>query len=318
MATMIYCWKGLLTLRKSGFFMKHTPIAMTFFSQVHPVALTLYFTELIICLLLFNHVAVAMAEFVALIIMGAYYLGGRSIARQLKYGLSFLLLILFFNTLLNQKFPPILWHFKWGILTFQFSYPAFLYGIAMAIVLIAMLFVFSVLNRVLTPSKLIYVFSPIAPRLAVLVTISFTLVTNFTTKFRQILRLQRTRNVDASTGSLKIRTQKMIHIFEILLQDSLSSAMETANLMDARGFGATKRTHYRSYHWQLSDVTFISLATAILLTGISLRVVSMGASRSVASFTTIFMVNDGWPILITVLLFLLPLISEGVYRLWAN
>ncbi|WP_225352830.1 hypothetical protein [Lentilactobacillus parafarraginis] len=69
--------------------MKHTPIAMTFFSQVHPVALTLYFTELIICLLLFNHVAVAMAEFVALIIMGAYYLGGRSIARNSSMGCRF-------------------------------------------------------------------------------------------------------------------------------------------------------------------------------------------------------------------------------------
>ncbi|RHX75817.1 energy-coupling factor transporter transmembrane protein EcfT, partial [Lactobacillus helveticus] len=35
---MIYCWKDLLTLRKAGFSMTHTPIKMTFFSQLHPVA----------------------------------------------------------------------------------------------------------------------------------------------------------------------------------------------------------------------------------------------------------------------------------------
>lgn len=298
--------------------MTHTPIKMTFFSQLHPVALTLYFTELIVCLLLFNHVAVAVAEFIALTITAAYYLGGRKTARQLKYAVSFLLMILFFNTLLNQKFPPILWHFKWGILTFKFSYPAFLYGIAMAIVLIAMLFVFSVLNAVLTPSKLIYVFSPIAPRLAVLVTISFTLVTSFTDRLKRILRLQKTRNVDVVNGSLKTRTQKTLHIFEILLQDALSSAMETANLMDARGFGVAKRTHYRSYHWQFSDLLFITIATVMLVATIGVRILSMGTSRSVANFTTIFTPGDTWPIVVTALLFLLPLISEGVYRSCKN
>ncbi|MDN6114455.1 MAG: energy-coupling factor transporter transmembrane protein EcfT, partial [Enterobacterales bacterium] len=97
-------------------------------------------------------------------------------------------------------------------------------------------------------------FSPIAPRLAVLVTISFTLVTSFTDRLKRILRLQKTRNVDVVNGSLKTRTQKTLHIFEILLQDALSSTMETANLMDARGFGVAKRTHYRSYHWQFSDL----------------------------------------------------------------
>lgn len=298
--------------------MKHTPIKMTFFAQIHPVALTLYFAELIVCLLLFNHVAVTAAEFIALTITGTYYLGGRSMTHQLKYALSFLIIIVFFNTLLNQQFSPILWHFKWEFLSFKFSYPAFLYGIAMAIVLIAMLLVFSVLNAVLTPSKLIYVFSPIAPRLAVLVTISFTLVTTFTTKLTRILQLQKTRNLDVTNGSLKARTQKALHILEILLQDSLSSAMETANLMDARGFGATKRTHYRSYYWHLGDGLFVVSSTVLLICTIGMRLTSMGASPSVANFTTAFMANDGWPIIVTGLLFLLPLLSEGVYRSWTN
>ncbi|WP_243674424.1 energy-coupling factor transporter transmembrane protein EcfT [Lentilactobacillus kisonensis] len=175
--------------------MKRLPLQMTFFSQVHPVASTIYFTELIVCLLLFNHVIVALAEIVSLIICGFYYLGVKSMTQQLKFGGSFLIMILFFNTLLNQKFQPILWHFHWGVITYKFSYPAFLYGMAMAIVLISMLFIFALLNKILTPNRLIYVFSPIAPRLAMLVSISFSLVANFIIKFRRLITLQKKREM---------------------------------------------------------------------------------------------------------------------------
>lgn len=113
----------------------------------------------------------------------------------IKFGGSFLIMILFFNTLLNQKFQPILWHFHWGVITYKFSYPAFLYGMAMAIVLISMLFIFALLNKILTPNRLIYVFSPIAPRLAMLVSISFSLVANFIIKFRRLITLQKKREM---------------------------------------------------------------------------------------------------------------------------
>lgn len=298
--------------------MKRLPLQMTFFSQVHPVASTIYFAELMVCLLLFNHVTVALAEIVGLIVCGFYYLGKRSMTQQLKFASSFLILILFFNTLLNQKFQPILWQFHWGFLTYRFSYSAFLYGVAMALVLISMLFIFALLNVILTPNRLIYVFSPIAPRLAMLVSISFSLVANFILKFKRLITLQKTRNLDVSSGSLLTRTTKVLHIFEIMLQDSLSSAMETANLMDARGFGATKRTHYRSYHWQSSDLVFISFSSLLLLMIVYIRFLNFGWSRSVANFTNVFHPADLLPIGFLLVLFLLPILSEGIYRACTN
>ncbi|GHP13350.1 hypothetical protein YK48G_07750 [Lentilactobacillus fungorum] len=298
--------------------MKRVPLQMTFFSQVHPVASTIYFAELMTCLLLFNHVGVALTEVIGLTICGFYYLGKKSMIGQLKFAASFLIMILFFNTLLNQKFHPILWQFHWGFLTYKFSYAAFLYGLAMALILIAMLFVFALLNQILTPSRLIYVFSPIAPRLAMLVSISFTLVANFILRFKKLLILQRTRNLDTTSGSLMTRIKKILHLFEIMLQDSLSSAMETANLMDARGFGAAKRSHYRSYHWQVSDWIFIGLSSLLLLNMIIIRLLKFGWSRSVTNFTVAFRFADSLPIVFLLIFFLLPILSEGVYRACQN
>lgn len=298
--------------------MNKLPIRMSFFYRVHPAAAAIYFLEVIIALLLFNHPSVAVFGFVGLTVTSLLYLGRLAVWRQLKMSLFLFVTIVLFNCLLNQRFGPILWRFTIGSLTFKLTAPALLYGAVMGLMLVEMLMAFGLLNVILPPNKLVYVFSAVTPKIGLLVVISANLVKSFVRNFHKLSMLQRTRNVDLTSGSLVLRVKNGGRLLQILLEDSLASGMETARLMDARGFGAGKRSHYHTYHWHLTDWIFLGVSVLIFLGIIAARINQMGWSNSVAQFSTFWLTGDtvGVALLVGILIF--PMVAEGVYRLWTN
>ncbi|GAD16194.1 energy-coupling factor transporter transmembrane component T [Lentilactobacillus otakiensis] len=298
--------------------MNKFPIRMTFFYQLHPAAAAVYFLEVIIALLLFNHVAVAIAGLVGLTMTSLMYLGKSTVWRQFKMNLILFITIVLFNCLLNQRFGPILWQLPLGSLTFKLTLPALTYGIVMGLMLVEMLMIFNLLNAILPANKLVYVFSPVAPKLGLLVVISTNLVKAFVRNFHQLSMLQKTRNVDLAVGSVSVRVKNGGRLLQILLEDSLASGMETARLMDARGFGAAKRTHYHTYRWQGTDWLYLLWAGAIFTGIVAARVNQIGWSGSVRQFTAFWQGGDILVVGLLSLLLILPLLAEGVYRLCTN
>lgn len=298
--------------------MNKLPIRMTFFYRVHPAVAAIYFLEVVVALLLFNHPLIAVFGFAGLTVTSLLYLGGSAVWRQLKMSLFLFLTIVLFNCLLNQRFGPILWRLTIGSLTFKLTAPALLYGAVMGLMLVQMLMAFGLLNVILPPNKLVYVFSAATPKLGLLVVISANLVKSFIRNFHQLSMLQKTRNIDLAKGSFVVRIKNAGHLLQILLEDSLASGMETARLMDARGFGAGKRSHYRTYRWHMTDWIFLGLSILIFLGIVAARVNHVGWSNSVAQFSSFWLAGDTLGVGLLIGLLVFPMIAEGVYHLWTN
>ncbi|PAK68751.1 ABC transporter, partial [Staphylococcus haemolyticus] len=111
------------------------------------------------------------------------YLGSTAVWRQFKMSLFLFITIVLFNCLLNQRFGPILWQFSVAGATFKLTAPALLYGAVMGLMLVQMLMAFGLLNVILPPNKLVYVFSSVTPRIGLLVVISANLVKAFVRNF---------------------------------------------------------------------------------------------------------------------------------------
>lgn len=298
--------------------MHKLPIRMTFFYQLHPVVSVVYFFEAIVGLLLFNHLAVALTGFVGLLLVCIFYKGVAVVFRQFKWYLSLLLMIAFFNVLLNQRFGPVLYQVSLANFTFKLTVPALIYGIVMGLMLVEMLMVFGVLNAILPAPKLVAVFSPITPKFGLLVVISLNLVKTFIQTLGNLSMLQQTRNINVSAGGFMRRIKSGGRLLRILLEDSLASGMETARLMDARGFGVEKRTHYAAYHWHTGDWAFLAASVVSFAGMATSRLQSAGWSGSVRQFTQGFMGQDFYALASLGLVLLLPLLAEGVYRAWTN
>ena len=289
----------------------------TFFSQVHPLVSILYFVGLFTLLLTFNHLLLIGTLFVSVFLLSGWYFSFHRLLTFLKGIVTLMIVIVLFNLILNQNGRGLLWQWSLGVVNLRITRTGFLYGCTMALSLGAMIVAFVLFNGIVTTPKLSYLLFPVVPRLAMLLTISLRLVSLFIQKFRRLAMFQKTRGIILSEGNWRQRIRKTGRLLRILFIDSVSSAMETAVLMEARGFGARKRSHYQSYAWQRADIIFsgglISLFAVILMC----RWQGWGWTGDVYQFTAI--AHTDWWLVLPLLGFVnLPLLGEGMYRLWEN
>lgn len=298
--------------------MSREPIEKRFFFHIHPLAATVYFAELISLLLFFNHLSIVATSFLLITFLNWDYLGGQRVWQQLKIDFWVFLVIVAFNVLLNQSGRPYIWQITFFNVSFKLSLPALLYGSVMGLMLVEMLMMFALLNAILTTNKLLAVFSPVSPRFALLVVLSVNLVGTFTRQFKQLVMYQKTRNVALKVGSPKQRVETGMHFLNLLLETSLAAGMEKAQSMDARGFGATKRSHYQAFRWQTGDSGFMAVTSLVFLGLLGLRIASFGWTTSALDFNWTFPITDGWISGLFAGFLLMPIIFERATDLWIN
>ncbi|MCM6800101.1 energy-coupling factor transporter transmembrane protein EcfT [Levilactobacillus brevis] len=285
-------------------------------SQLHPLAALIYFVALFTLLLIINHLLLTVLLFASLVGLCRWYLGRHRVGQLLKGVSSLMILIWGLNVLLNQT-GPVWWQWSVGPLTFRLTKTAVLYGGTMALSLGGMILAFVWFNQIMTTPKLSYLLFPVVPRLAMLLTISLRMVHLFTVKFRRLVMLQKTRNVVVSEGSWRQRLQQTGQFLRILLIDSVSSAMETAVLMEARGFGAHKRSYYRTFRWTTVDTVFTVGSVGLFAISLYLRFLGWGWTTDVRQFLW-WQKTDGWFVLPLAIFLGVPVIGEVGYRLCQN
>lgn len=290
---------------------------LSFLNQLHPLTAIIYFIELFALLLLFNHFILMAGMLIAILGVCSWYFDAHKV-RQLIIGSSSLMaMIILFNVLLNQTGNHVLWRWQLGSVQFRLTETAIIYGLTMACSLGAMVVTFVLFNGVITIPKLSYLLFPVVPRLAMLLTISLRLVDLFIQKMKRLVMFQKNRNVIVSEGDFRQRLSKLGQLFRIILIASVSDAMETAVLMEARGFGTKKRSQYQRFHFQAMDGLFLGASVALFSVIVLLRVYGWGWTSDVVQLQ--WQLQHDW--LLTGLLvgFIgLPLLGEGSYRIWTN
>lgn len=290
---------------------------LSFFSQLHPLTVLVYFVELFTLLLMFNHLILTIGLFGSVLGLCLFYFNRTKVRRLLVGSLSMMGLIVLFNLLLNQRGTHVLWQIRWGSWHFQLTESATIYGFTMAASLGAMILTFVLLNGVLVTPKLTFLLFPVVPRLAMLLTIALRLVDLLLQKLRRLVRFQKTRNLVVSEGTWRQRVKNLGRIFRVILVTAVSDAMETAVLMEARGFGAHKRSQYQRFQFQVTDGIFLGLSMIWFGVLIGLRGLGWGWTGDLTQLVwgtrqdvVLLIISSG--------LVLLPIIGEGGYRLWAN
>lgn len=290
---------------------------LSFFNQLHPLTAACYFIELFTLLLLFNHILLTATMFIGILTVCSWYFEPRKIRQMVVGSGTLMLMIMVFNLLLNQTGRHVLWTWQIGPVQFRLTETAIIYGCSMALSLGAMILTFVLFNGIITIPKLSYLLFPVVPRLAMLLTISLRLVELFIQKMGRLARFQKNRNVVLTEGNFHQRLQKMGQLLRIVLIDAVSGAMETAVLMEARGFGAKRRSQYQRFQFQMMDGAFLLGSTALFAVLIGRRLEHWGWATNV--MTLQWQLPHDWLLAGLLIVFMaLPIIGEGGYRVWTN
>ena len=219
------------------------------FRSLHPAVLLIYFAGGIAFGMLLFHPLILLCGWIACLLVNWHLDGGRAWRRWLVPMFSMLLFLLLINPLVSHRGRTV-WFYLGDI---PITYESVAYGVTMAIFLLGLLTLFVAYRIVLTESKFLYLFARISPKFALLVMMATGLIPRLRRRLADLTLIQQTRGIDVRSGTVAARARSGIRIVASLLAWTLEDALQTADSMQARGYGTGPRSAYSSYAFRARD-----------------------------------------------------------------
>lgn len=228
------------------------------FSKFHPIVSFSFFMLAIVLTLIFSKPLYLLASFFA----SLFYLlrlKGRGVFEKLfKFILPLVIFVGLFNMIFSRRGENALF----AIGDYNFTLEGLLYGLNTGLMLSSVIMWFDAYNEVVTSEKFMSLFGRLAPNLALLFCMVLRFIPLMEKTAREIKEAQ--IGLGAETKGIK----NTIKRFSALISISLERSVETANSMQARGFGMGKRTQYSRFTFKPSDLfamIFVAIFFALLI-----------------------------------------------------
>lgn len=225
----------------------------------HPLVSFGYFIAVIAGTLLFIHPVFVLISLVCAILAAAFINGKKAFLGTLGFGIPMFVFIALANPLFNHRGATILFYLFDNPVTLE----AVIYGIVSAGMMFAAVIWFTCYNTVVTSDKFIYIFGRILPSIALIVSMTLSLIPRLMAQVKIIADSQRSIGLDWKSGSLKDRVRSGARVLSILVSWALEDAVITADSMKARGYGQHRRSNFSIFRFGKRDA--IMMAVIILL-----------------------------------------------------
>ena len=135
---------------------------------------------------------------------------------------------------------------------------AILYGVDIAIMLIAVIFWFKCFNQVMTQDKLLFLFGKISPKISLLLSSALRFIPLLKRQSAKIRHTQKAMGLFVSE-SWTDKLRGTMRVYSALITWALENAIDTGASMKARGYGLKGRTHYSLFRFRTSDALLLAL-----------------------------------------------------------
>lgn len=218
------------------------------FAAYHPLVNFIYFV-FAIGITMFSMDPVFLAATLAASWAWSILLSGK---KALKFNILMtipvILIMALINTLFTHNGATVLFYLNDSRITLE----ALLYGVAAAVMLSAAVIWFSCFNVIMTSDKLIYLFGKGAPVLGLTLSMVFRFIPLLKSRFAEISMGQRCMGRHEGQKLLP-RIRQVVKEVSILISWSLEASIETADSMEARGYGLHGRTSFHLFRFTRRD-----------------------------------------------------------------
>ena len=228
-------------------------------SLYHPIVSFVYFVAVIAGTLLFIHPVFVLLSLGSALLCAGLINGKKAFLATLGFGFPMFVFIALANPLFNHRGATILFYLFDNPVTKE----AMIYGVVSAGMMFAAVVWFTCYNTVVTSDKFIYIFGRILPSIALIVSMTLSLIPRLLAQVKIIADAQRSIGLDWKSGSIKQRIHSGARVLSILVSWALEDAVITADSMRARGYGQHKRSTFSIFRFGKRDG--IMLAVIILL-----------------------------------------------------
>jgi energy-coupling factor transport system permease protein len=234
------------------------------FRSLHPLVLFIYYAGGITFGMLLFHPIILLAGWGAAVIVNLHLDRGREWRRWSLPMLTGVVLISVMNPLLSHRGRTVLYYFGDIPITLE----SVIYGVTLALSMLNLLTLFVTYRLVMTEQKFLFLFTRVSPKAALVAMMAMGLVPRLRRRLQELMLIQRTRGVTVLEGSLGERARSGARLVGTLLSWTLEDALQTADSMQARGYGTGKRSTYIGYRFRMRDgwtIAGFAACTALLL-----------------------------------------------------
>ncbi|MDP4086496.1 MAG: energy-coupling factor transporter transmembrane component T [Bacillota bacterium] len=280
---------------------------LNYFERLHPLVSFLFYTgALMIFILLFHPVYLCAGLVVVLLIhfMHDYFYG-------LRYWLKFMLTTALLFFLLNPLFNTRGRHLLFLIGNHRITEEALIYGGMNALSILGIMAIFVLYNEVMTPNKLLFLFSKFLPQFAILLMLTLRFIPLMRRRLSEISAIQLSKGISISHGDLKEKLGAAMQYIQVFVTFSLEEAIQTADSMKARGYGQGRRTSYEHFSVNIRDILAILYLVILFSMIIFCRILGYGYLKVYPIMGTWQLSNLDYGILVLLILFLsFPILIE--------
>lgn len=213
------------------------------FYRAHPLLNFLYFLFVIGVGMFTMHPVFLAAGFVCSWGYCLVLLGKKSLKLNLLILLPVVVLMTLFNTLNVHNGVTVLFYLNDNRITLE----AVLYGLASAILMTNIIVWFRCFTTIITADKFIYLFGRAAPALALTLSMILRYIPLLRNRFQEISMGQRCMGRVSKGRSLLKKLRLYGKEISILIAWSLEASIESADSMEARGYGLHGRTNFHLF-----------------------------------------------------------------------
>lgn len=225
--------------------------------------------------------------------------GIKKLLTSIGFYFPMFILIAVTNPLFSHNGETILFFLNDNPVTLE----AIIYGMAIALLIIAVMYWFKCYNNVMTTDKFVYLFGRVIPKLSLILSMALRFAPLFKEQIIRISKAQKTMGL-YSSKSITDKVMGGMRVFSALLTWSLENAIDTADSMRARGYGLPGRTNFSLFAFAKRD--FIMLSCII----ITLIMVLIDMPRGFSYYPTISVIDMRFSYFALAVLMFIPFLTE--------
>lgn len=242
----------------------------TAFLRCHPAVNLLYFLAVAVLGLLFLHPAFLAVSLTAALSY-CLLLEGRPGVRRILALLPLQAAVMLVNTGFAHYGVTPLYTLPGGN---RITLEAIVFGAVMGVIVITMLLWFRCFSQVVTEDRFFCVFGKLLPQLSQLLLLILRFLPLLQQRLRAATEAHRALNSDARPARLRTAAAALSGTVSYTLE----RAVDTADLMRARGFGLRGRRSYTRFRFRLPDALLLSAAALAFAAALAARLSGLAAA----------------------------------------
>lgn len=213
------------------------------FYRSHPLLNFVYFAVIIGVTMFSNHPAILLSSFITAWFYSVLLKGKKAMRFNFMVLLPAILITVLLNALNVHNGVTVLFYLNGNRITLE----AIIFGFVQGIMLSSVIIWFTCFSAIVTEDKFIYLFGRIAPVIALTISMIFRFIPLLKNRFNEVSTAQRCMGRRKNGRSLTRRIRQFGKEISILIAWSLEASIESADSMEARGYGLRGRTSFHLF-----------------------------------------------------------------------